>query len=60
MLLAGGRSTEPAGKGQKALILIEIEIDRVRVAESRDPLDNRLVKSELFPEVSIGDAPVQN
>lgn len=35
-------------------------MDRVRVAESRDPLDNRLVKSDLFPEVSIGDAPVQN
>jgi biopolymer transport protein ExbD len=35
-------------------------MDRVRVAESRDPADNRLVKSELFPEVSIGDAPVQN
>jgi biopolymer transport protein ExbD len=35
-------------------------MDRVRVAENRDPLDNRLVKSDLFPEVSIGDAPVQN
>jgi len=35
-------------------------MDRVRVAESRDPADNRLIKSELFPEVSIGDAPVQN
>jgi len=35
-------------------------MDRVRVSESRDPVDNRLVKSELFPEVSIGDAPVQN
>jgi biopolymer transport protein ExbD len=35
-------------------------MDRVRVAESRDPADNRLVKSDLFPEVSIGDAPVQN
>jgi biopolymer transport protein ExbD len=35
-------------------------MDRVRVAESRDPADNRLVKLELFPEVSIGDAPVQN
>ncbi len=34
--------------------------DRVRVSESRDPADNRLVKSDLFPEVSIGDAPVQN
>jgi biopolymer transport protein ExbD len=34
-------------------------MDRVRVAESRDP-DNKLVKSDLFPEVSIGDAPVAN
>jgi biopolymer transport protein ExbD len=52
-----------------ATVLLEPEIsyqllvavmDRVRVAESRDPADNRLVKAELFPEVSIGDAPVQN
>jgi biopolymer transport protein ExbD len=35
-------------------------MDRVRVAETRDPAGDRLVKSELFPEVSIGDAPVQN
>jgi biopolymer transport protein ExbD len=35
-------------------------MDRVRIAESRDPADDRLVKSDLFPEVSIGDAPVQN
>jgi biopolymer transport protein ExbD len=35
-------------------------MDRVRVAESRDPADDRLVKSDLFPEVSIGDAPLQN
>jgi len=34
-------------------------MDRVRVAESRDA-DDRLVKSDLFPEVSIGDAPVLN
>ena len=34
-------------------------MDRVRVAESRDA-DNQLVKSDLFPEVSIGDAPVSN
>ena len=40
--------------------LLVAVMDRVRVAESRDPVDNRLVKSELFPEVSIGDAPVQN
>jgi biopolymer transport protein ExbD len=52
-----------------ATVLLEPEIsyqtlvavmDRVRVAESRDPVDNRLVKSELFPEVSIGDAPLRN
>ena len=35
-------------------------MDRVRVAESRDPADARLIKTDLFPEVSIGDAPVQN
>ncbi len=35
-------------------------MDRVRVAESRDPVDNRLIKSDLFPEISIGDAPVGN
>lgn len=35
-------------------------MDRVRVSESRDPVDNRLIKSDLFPEVSIGDAPVNN
>jgi biopolymer transport protein ExbD len=35
-------------------------MDRVRVTESRDPASDRVVKSELFPEVSIGDAPVQN
>jgi len=34
-------------------------MDRVRVAESRDA-DNQLVKADLFPEVSIGDAPVSN
>lgn len=34
-------------------------MDRVRQAETRDA-DNQLVKSELFPEISIGDAPVLN
>lgn len=34
-------------------------MDRVRTAESRD-VDNQLVKSELFPEISIGDAPMLN
>jgi biopolymer transport protein ExbD len=35
-------------------------MDRVRVSESRNPTDNMLVKADLFPEVSIGDAPVSN
>ena len=35
-------------------------MDRVRVAERRNSADDRLVKSDLFPEVSIGDAPVSN
>jgi biopolymer transport protein ExbD len=40
--------------------LLVAVMDRVRVAETRDPADNRVIKSELFPEVSIGDAPVAN
>ena len=40
--------------------LLVAVMDRVRVAESRDSADNRLIKSDLFPEVSIGDAPVAN
>jgi len=40
--------------------LLVAVMDRVRMAESRDPTDDRLVKSDLFPEVSIGDAPVSN
>jgi biopolymer transport protein ExbD len=52
-----------------ATVLLEPEVpyqvlvavmDRVRVAESRDPVDNRLIKSDLFPEISIGDAPGAN
>jgi biopolymer transport protein ExbD len=35
-------------------------MDRIRVAESRAAEGNRVVKSELFPEISIGDAPVPN
>lgn len=35
-------------------------MDRVRVAETRDPVGNGIVKSELFPEISIGDAPMDN
>jgi biopolymer transport protein ExbD len=40
--------------------LLVAVMDRVRVAETRNPDDNRLIKSDLFPEVSIGDAPVSN
>jgi biopolymer transport protein ExbD len=52
-----------------ATVLLEPEIsyqtlvavmDRVRETQSRDPVANRVVRSELFPEVSIGDAPVRN
>ncbi|HLF11281.1 MAG TPA: biopolymer transporter ExbD [Gammaproteobacteria bacterium] len=35
-------------------------MDKVRVAENFDSRTNRVVRSELFPEVSIGDAPVLN
>jgi biopolymer transport protein ExbD len=42
-------------------VLIAV-MDRVRVAESLDETigAGRLVKTELFPEISIGDAPVLN
>jgi biopolymer transport protein ExbD len=39
-------------------ILVAV-MDRVRVAETRD-VDNDLLRTELFPEISIGDAPVPN
>jgi biopolymer transport protein ExbD len=35
-------------------------MDKVRVSERRDPASNQIVKAELFPEISIGDAPVPN
>jgi biopolymer transport protein ExbD len=35
-------------------------MDKVRVAERRDPASNEILKSELFPEISIGDAPILN
>jgi biopolymer transport protein ExbD len=35
-------------------------MDKVRVAESVDPETRRVAKYELFPEISIGDAPVPN
>jgi biopolymer transport protein ExbD len=40
-------------------LLVKV-MDRVRVSEQIDPAAKRVVKSELFPEVSIGDAPVLN
>jgi biopolymer transport protein ExbD len=40
-------------------LLVKV-MDRVRVSEQVDPAAKRVVKSELFPEVSIGDAPVLN
>jgi biopolymer transport protein ExbD len=33
-------------------------MDRIRVAERVDPQTRRLTRSELFPEISIGDAPL--
>jgi len=48
-------------------ILFEAEIpydtlvqvmDRVRVAETIDDLDKTIVRTDLFPDISIGDAPV--
>ena len=33
-------------------------MDRVRVAEQRDPVLNRVNRVELFPHVSVGDAPL--
>jgi biopolymer transport protein ExbD len=40
--------------------LLVAVMDRVRIAESRDPVDDHVIKSDLFPEISIGDAPVRN
>jgi biopolymer transport protein ExbD len=33
-------------------------MDRIRVAQAADPVSRRATKAELFPEISIGDAPV--
>ena len=33
-------------------------MDRVRVAEERDAVLNRVNRVELFPQVSVGDAPL--
>jgi biopolymer transport protein ExbD len=35
-------------------------MDKLRVAENVDPASNQVIRSELFPEISIGDAPVLN
>jgi biopolymer transport protein ExbD len=35
-------------------------MDTMRVGESRDPETQRVARYELFPEISIGDAPVPN
>jgi hypothetical protein len=34
-------------------------MDRVRVAEHLDVANNRVDRTELFPEVSVGDAPLR-
>ena len=61
-----GRIKQEFPDKSDATLLLEPEVsyqvlvavmDRVRVTESRDPLDNRLVKADLFPEISVGDAP---
>ena len=35
-------------------------MDRIRVAERVDTDANRVLRTELFPDISIGDAPVPN
>ena len=35
-------------------------MDRVRVAEQVDTAANRVARADLFPDISIGDAPVQD
>jgi biopolymer transport protein ExbD len=40
--------------------LLVTVMDRIRVSESVDAKTNQVVKSELFPEIAIGDAPVPN
>ena len=35
-------------------------MDRVRVTERIAESDGQLVRADLFPEISIGDAPVLN
>ena len=34
-------------------------MDRMRVAEQLDTTNNRVLRNELFPEISVGDAPIK-
>ncbi len=34
-------------------------MDRIRVAEQLDATTNRVLRTELFPEISVGDAPIK-
>jgi len=34
-------------------------MDRIRVAEQLDSTNNRVLRTELFPEISVGDAPLK-
>jgi len=34
-------------------------MDRIRVAEQLDATNNRVLRTELFPEISVGDAPIR-
>jgi biopolymer transport protein ExbD len=40
-------------------VLVRV-MDRIRVAERVDTDANRVLRTELFPDISIGDAPVLN
>ncbi len=51
-----------------ATLLLEPEVpydslvavmDRIRVAEQLDATNNRVLRTELFPEISVGDAPIR-
>jgi biopolymer transport protein ExbD len=51
-----------------ATLLLEPEVqydslvavmDRIRVAEQLDPTNHRVMRTELFPEISVGDAPIK-
>ena len=34
-------------------------MDRIRVAEQLDATNHRVLRTELFPEISVGDAPIK-